>query len=445
MHTDLSAVRIHRDAQADAATRAVGARAYAFGAHVAFGAGQFAPEHADGLRLLAHEMAHVAANAAASGAGSHELLSRVPLADFSQKGETCDPASLLSALILWDRDNAVAGAPNANLVGVCNAALLYMAKNQANLIVLYGRKGNGVALFDEGVRYLSATRERLRTTGAAATEVEYQKLSTIFEPFGHDASEVLQRLGLAAPKDKPGNTLADIFADPDLRGLKPGEAAQLNWITTVRQQYSDGRDAGTAQGLHAFLVGRGKDGTWFLSDQGVVPALHLEATSPEALLLRLNEAGAAGKTIVITNPAQGKTTWGWTGVRILPAQNYAKPFQNLAPPGTFLAEVDAGWSTTGERVVAWDFVGTGYDDKDIAALFTASGSGHGFLIGEAPAGVFSVYKTNPVGVKNVAVSEIDKADSINGLLSGNGPFVHAWLKLRSSADTSTTGRGFRVY
>ena len=438
-----SEVRLHTGSEAAQLNRAVSAQAFTHGHDIYLGEGTNNVESSAGKQLLAHELAHVVQQSRFYG--SRELIGRVPLPDYSQKGDTCDPASLMTALILWDRENSGAVSSNANIVGICNAALLYMGKNKPTLVGLYGRAGNGETLFDYNIQYLGATRDRLRTAGTSASEGEYQMLSTILYTFGHDASDVLRVLGLAGPKNKGGNTLADIFADSDLKGLKPGESAQINWLSTVQQRYTDGRSAGSSVGLHAFLVGQGKSGVWFLSDQGVTPALHLEASSLEAIRIKLGDAAVAGKTNIVTDPGQTNTTLGWTGVRILQAQNYSKPFQNLAPPGTFLAEVDAGWLTGGERVVAWDFVGTGYNQKAIEALFASSGTGHGFLIGEIPAGVFNVYKTNPVGPKNAAVTEIDKADSTKGLLIGMGTFVHAWLKLRTVTDSSSMGMGFKVY
>jgi hypothetical protein len=55
-------------------------------------------------------------------------------------------------------------------------------------------------------------------------------------------------------------------------------------------------------------------------------------------------------------------------------------------------------------------------------LFASSGAGHGFLIGEMPAGVFNVYKTNPVGPKNAAVTDIDKADFYQRAIDWNQGF-----------------------
>jgi hypothetical protein len=56
---DLSSVRIHTDAAAGTAARAIQARAYTLGRDVAFASGQFRPADSDGQRLLAHEIGHV--------------------------------------------------------------------------------------------------------------------------------------------------------------------------------------------------------------------------------------------------------------------------------------------------------------------------------------------------------------------------------------------------
>ena len=55
---DFARVRVHRDDAAAESARALGADAYTIGSHVVFGAGRYAPETADGTRLLAHELAH---------------------------------------------------------------------------------------------------------------------------------------------------------------------------------------------------------------------------------------------------------------------------------------------------------------------------------------------------------------------------------------------------
>ncbi len=57
--TGLGDVRVHTGERAAASAQALGARAYAVGRDVVFGAGEYRPATPSGARLLAHELAHV--------------------------------------------------------------------------------------------------------------------------------------------------------------------------------------------------------------------------------------------------------------------------------------------------------------------------------------------------------------------------------------------------
>jgi hypothetical protein len=57
---DFSKVRIHADPMAAESADALEARAYTFADHVVFGNHEYAPEHSQGRRLIAHELVHVA-------------------------------------------------------------------------------------------------------------------------------------------------------------------------------------------------------------------------------------------------------------------------------------------------------------------------------------------------------------------------------------------------
>ncbi|MFT5455006.1 MAG: hypothetical protein ACI9K2_001484 [Myxococcota bacterium] len=63
MDEDFGQVRVHTDGQAAKAARALAAHAFSIGAHVWFGAGEFAPGTPAGDRLLAHELTHVVQHA----------------------------------------------------------------------------------------------------------------------------------------------------------------------------------------------------------------------------------------------------------------------------------------------------------------------------------------------------------------------------------------------
>lgn len=57
---DFGAVRVHTDTPAATSARALNAKSYAVGTHLVFDAGEYQPASAQGMHLLAHELAHVA-------------------------------------------------------------------------------------------------------------------------------------------------------------------------------------------------------------------------------------------------------------------------------------------------------------------------------------------------------------------------------------------------
>ncbi len=73
---DFRQVRIHTGALAADAARALHARAFTVGDHIAFGAGEYRPETRDGQRLLAHELTHTVQQ---SGGGAPSTVQRDPL------------------------------------------------------------------------------------------------------------------------------------------------------------------------------------------------------------------------------------------------------------------------------------------------------------------------------------------------------------------------------
>lgn len=70
---DFGNVRVHSDAQAAESAQALGAKAYTVGRHVVFDAARYAPQTAEGQRLMAHELAHVAQQQGQSERGANGI------------------------------------------------------------------------------------------------------------------------------------------------------------------------------------------------------------------------------------------------------------------------------------------------------------------------------------------------------------------------------------
>ena len=64
---DFSQVRVHADTQANDSARAINARAYTVGRHIAFASGEYALDSIEGQQLLTHELTHVVQQRALTG------------------------------------------------------------------------------------------------------------------------------------------------------------------------------------------------------------------------------------------------------------------------------------------------------------------------------------------------------------------------------------------
>ena len=121
---DFGAVRIHTGGAAERAARMLGARAFTAGRDIAFGAGEFAPDTVEGVRLIAHELTHVVQQGAHGGSmvpedrgaapGSAAAVCSEPTS--SSTAPQLQPGLLDDAEDLWNRSTA-AVAETARDVG----------------------------------------------------------------------------------------------------------------------------------------------------------------------------------------------------------------------------------------------------------------------------------------------------------------------------------------
>ena len=108
---DLSGVRVHTDARADALNRSVQAEAFTTGTDIFFRSGTYSPGASDGRRLLAHELTHVVQQSTGQVEGgrvshpddAHEVEARA-VADTMATTSASPATSATSAPVSVDRD-----------------------------------------------------------------------------------------------------------------------------------------------------------------------------------------------------------------------------------------------------------------------------------------------------------------------------------------------------
>lgn len=361
-----------------------------------------------------------AGNAAVTSLLRQRRLARAPsLPGFSQKGDTCGAASLVTALFLWDLERPSTG--NTAVIHACDLVLTANDTAKANKTAI-----DSIKLVRESA-----------LAGTKLGQADYEVLGLAFAVLYNgragmssgDISKLANGMGFRPFADGSGATLAEVLASDAVTKLKPGEVGQLNWIIKA------------TGGGHAMLLGRHEDGTWFFSDQGVAPPREIQRGS----------AGELASAVV----AYSHEGWLYDGNKLnlpsLPpmtgfrAMSHVQRFLNQGPtlirPGEDLAEIDADYAW-GEVIKAWDYRSRHESLADAKAAITGDRGGHGGVIVERPKDMFHIYKTNPItGAKNLKESKIDASDSREMVL-GSKPrldaFHSAWVVLSDAAGNKGT-------
>ena len=441
---DLEPVRVHSDAGAQQAAQSFNAKAFTHQNHIYLGKGQSPTD----LGLMAHEATHVVQQGHADSKGQfggyafsprhapQTHIQRYPmLPGYAQRGDTCGAASLVSAMMIWDRQRRDPAAPNDTVVSACNIVLTYLVHHRRRSISAWNARGlNGATLHRNLTDGLEAIRDHARLPGSQISETEYQAIGVALYVLyldgqgGLSAAEIssLQsRLGLETQSSDVIQSFDDIFSSSIITGLDPGQIAQVGWYVKTGPPDASGM---IPLGMHAFLIGRLDTGEWFLSDQGPSPPREIQATSRTDLETAIRIAAATDGYWLLTGTPTTLVVGGWTGVKLLagPAGVESKA-QSLLSSGQFLGEVDAAWNVTGNRLHAGAFVSRHYSLSNAETVNTANLGG---VIVEMPKGVFNYYRTELVSDDNLLVSGLDTGDSSGGALMRR-TFYHAWLRLCS--------------
>jgi hypothetical protein len=352
---------------------------------------------------------------------SRAVLARSPrLPGFSQAGDTCGAASLVTALFLWDVERA--SSDNRAVVHACDLVLTDKDTAGANALA---KKAVG------DVRALAMT------PGHKLGATEYQSLSLALALLydgragmtADQISSLARGLGLRQTAFDGGNTLNDILQSNAVTKLSPGEVGQLNWII-----------AATETG-HAMLLGRHEDGTWFFSDQGQTPPKEIQTATHADLKSAVLAYAAIGAWLYNGNKLDLRSIPPVVGFIAMGAiQSFLNRGPSLIAPGEKLATIDAGWLTSGEVLTAWDYHSRWDGLTDAKEAITKDPGPHGGVIVERPPGMFHVFKTNPIrDSENLKMTSIDGGASADMVfVKRRKTFYSAWIVLSDPSGTKRT-------
>ena len=370
-----------------------------------------------------------------------DLQSMLP--GYSQESHTCGAASLVTALMVWDREYSKPDMPHELVVTAINLILTWLVDNYQAKIDGWNKQGiDGEGLYQKIDKRLKDIRNAARRSDSTISEIDYQDLSSALYALymenpsrGLSISQILSlhsRLGLnTGQSDARVNRFHDIVASPLLNELKPGQIAQVAWYTTrTNEQNEQGQ---YAVRNHAFIIGRFKRGEWFLSDQGMQPSTELIAPDYITLMRDLVHASNVGKSSILTSDSAIIILGAWTGIKLLAGPGAVlEKAAGLIPPRTYLGKVDAGFLTIGDKIYSGQFISRHYSRSD-AHLAAEKITRSGVLIVEMPEGVFNIYETGKVRTRNVGVQSLDNPEG--GLLTRK-TFFSAELVLTDGKQTN---------
>ena len=246
---DFGRVRVHNDERAARLAEGLGARAFAAGDDLVFGAGEYAPDTFRGQRLLAHELAHVVQHRESGGASERATIRR--------KGDE-------EGLVAMTEVTTFEGVPIPHIVGMTRDAERYLVDFEGEthevtperyaevkrMIIDYVRTGPAVEVaiklssVESRWRYFDEERRAhpVTTRVSEAFDLNFEGMPE--RSIVDEALEAMADLEGAIAEEDFGKTLARLVRT---------ESA-VNWMIYKMNQYTAGLMEGSSTAIATLEV-----------------------------------------------------------------------------------------------------------------------------------------------------------------------------------------------
>jgi hypothetical protein len=247
------------------------------------------------------------------------------LPGFSQRGGTCATASLLTPLLVWDKETYDPAAPNPRLRSLVQKMKAYMVQNQAMLQLRFGASVPG---YQSRLRELELLDQGLQLDSFKLTAHNYQALAVLLLELSNGTPDKgLDEAGIQTARKMAGvsgetksvATFEGFFdAKSDLTKLQPGQMAQLVWFVKPGLGSADPLAGPPKLEPHGLTLGRLDDGKWVMNDQGSKPPVCLSGPDLASLRDQMIDASESGRWAgVVDNEVHPPVPGVVTGYSIL--------------------------------------------------------------------------------------------------------------------------------
>ena len=245
---------------------------------------------------------------AAAAAAEPDVCENLP--GFGQRGGSCAAASLLTPALIWDKEQWNQGDPNARLRSILGKMRSYMQAHKDTLGPRFVVKKQNI--FQSSLDLLDQIATDAADPAFQLTATHYQALGLMLMFIsqdklgsGLDSAETMKaREMMGFPGSMIPISTFDGFFEPGsaLSNMQPGQMAQIVWFVKDEQQPAPASPL-QVQHLptHAFTIGRLKDGTWILNDQGYKKPLCLKGADLATLKDHMQDAADQGQWAGVTD------------------------------------------------------------------------------------------------------------------------------------------------
>ena len=232
------------------------------------------------------------------------------LPGFGQRGGSCAAASLITPLLVWDKETYdPAKSPNSRLRSLVQKMKMRLIEKKQTLQPRFEARKPGA--YQSSIELLKSVDDLAKEDSFKIAEHDYQALGVLLMNLAQDTpssglneaeTQTARSIAGFSGATKPVRMFDSFFdSTSDLQHLQAGQMAQIVWFMKPDQVSTDPLAPPPKLDTHAFTVGRLTNGKWILNDQGYRKPLVLTGDDLALLKDAIVKASESGRWAGVTD------------------------------------------------------------------------------------------------------------------------------------------------